>query len=92
MNGQGLGYKTWVGAWMAGNYNKGNEYTVEEQVGFASFMTRSLNGANIPHSINTDDKFINFSSNPKTWFTRTTTAGGIPVRDAIINPEAIALY
>lgn len=49
-------------------------------------MTRCLNGANIPHSINTDDKFINIESSPKVWFTRTTDFAGIPVRDAIIDP------
>ena len=86
MNGQGSEYKTWVGAWMPGNYNKGGNFTVQEQVGFASFMTRCLNGANIPHSINTDDKFINIESSPKVWFTRTTDFAGIPVRDAIIDP------
>lgn len=79
------GKKTWVGAWMAGNYNKGNNYTVEEQVGFASFMSRCLSLNNIPWSINTDDKFIDFDT--KAWFLRTNDAAGIPVRDAILNPN-----
>ena len=31
----------WVGAWMAGNYNDGDEYTVAEQIDFANFMSCS---------------------------------------------------
>lgn len=51
------GVPTWVGAWMAGNYNDGNDYTIEEQVNFASFMVQSLTGAGIPFAVNSDTKF-----------------------------------
>lgn len=33
---------------MPGNYNDGNDYTIEEQVAFASYMTRQLTAAGIP--------------------------------------------
>ena len=39
---QQTGIPTWVGAWMPGNYNKGNTYSVEEQTVFAGFMTKAL--------------------------------------------------
>ena len=48
---------TWVGAWMPGDYNDGNHYTVEEQVKFAQFMTKSLSDAKIPFDVNSDTKF-----------------------------------
>ncbi|XP_065651182.1 uncharacterized protein LOC100206989 isoform X2 [Hydra vulgaris] len=49
---------TWVGAWMAGNYNADPkdeiQYTVEEQVGFANFVTCELTKSKIPFAINSD--------------------------------------
>lgn len=51
------GIPTWVGAWMPGNYNDGNDYTIEEQVNFASFMTKSLTNAKIPFAVNSDTKY-----------------------------------
>ena len=54
---------TWVGAWMAGNYNDGNDYSVEEQVVFASFMTEQLTGAGIPFAVNSDTKFYDREKN-----------------------------
>ena len=51
------GIPTWVGAWMPGNYNDGNDYTIEEQVKFASFMTKSLIDAKIPFAVNSDTKY-----------------------------------
>lgn len=51
------GVPTWVGAWMAGNYNDGNDYTIAEQVKFASFMVQSLTKAGIPFAVNSDTKF-----------------------------------
>lgn len=52
-----MGMPTWVGAWMAGNYNDGNDYTVDEQVRFADYMTDSLEKAGIPYAVNSDTKF-----------------------------------
>ena len=51
------GVPTWVGAWMPGNYNEGDTYTVDEQVAFASYMTQSLTDAGIPFAINADSHF-----------------------------------
>ena len=84
------GYKTWVGAWMSGNYNKGNDFSIPDQVSFSSFMTRELENAGIPWSINAGNKFYDYATNE--WFTTTVDAAGIPVRDALIDPYKISLY
>lgn len=57
------GIPTWVGAWMPGNYNEGNTYTIDEQVIFADFMTQSLTEANIPFAVNSDTKFYDRETN-----------------------------
>lgn len=54
---------TWVGAWMAGNYNKGDYYSIEEQIVFANFMIESLESAGIPWCINAIHKFYNETEN-----------------------------
>ena len=54
---------TWVGAWMPGNYNKGNTYSVEEQTVFAGFMTKALSDAGIPFAVNSDTKYYNAAEN-----------------------------
>ena len=50
------GSPTQVGAWMPGNYNDGNDYTIEEQVVFSSYMTQQLTNAGIPFAVNSDTK------------------------------------
>lgn len=87
---QKTGYKTWVGAWMAGNYNKGNEYTLPEQVMFASFMVRELAKEHIPWSVNAGNKYYDYEN--QTWYTKTADAAGMPVRDVILDPDKIAIY
>lgn len=57
------GIPTWVGAWMPGNYNDGDDYSVEEQVIFADFMTSSLVNAKIPFAVNSDTKFYDRENN-----------------------------
>lgn len=57
------GIPTWVGAWMPGNYNKGNTYTVMEQTVFAAFMTSALESAKIPFAVNADTKYYNAETN-----------------------------
>lgn len=57
------GIPTWVGAWMPGNYNKGDDYTVEEQCVFAKFMIESLEKENIPWAVNSLDKFYDIYNN-----------------------------
>lgn len=54
---------TWVGAWMPGNYNDGDDYSIEEQVMFAEFMTSALVDAQIPFAINSDAKFYDRETN-----------------------------
>ena len=57
------GIPTWVGAWMPGNYNDGNDYTIEEQISFASYITQQLTNAGIPFAVNSDTKFYDRQSN-----------------------------
>lgn len=56
------GIYTWVGAWMHGDYNKGTNYSVKEQIEFASFMTKQLDKYGIPFAINSDDKFFDYQA------------------------------
>lgn len=57
------GIPTWVGAWMAGNYNKGDQFTIEEQCAFAAFMKSVLDANSIPWVVNTLDKFYDYREN-----------------------------
>ena len=59
---------TWVGAWMPGNYNDGDDYSIEEQIEFASYMTKQLSNANIPFAVNSDTKFYDREKNK--WITK----------------------
>ena len=54
---------TWLGAWMPGNYNDGDDYSIDEQVVFAEFMTASLVNAQIPFAVNSDTKFYDRKTN-----------------------------
>ena len=72
------GVPTWVGAWMPGNYNDGNDYTIEEQIVFAQYMTQALDEAGIPFAVNSDTKFYDRKTN--TWIEEM-----IPVRQCIYN-------
>jgi hypothetical protein len=86
---QQTGRSTWFGAWMAGNYNKGNEYDIPAQVQFATFFVRELAKIGVPWCINTDDKFYDYLN--LQWYPE-GEYGGIPVRDVILDTEKIALY
>ena len=57
------GIPTWVGAWMPGNYNDGDDYSIDEQVQFAGFMTEQLDNAGIPFAVNSDTKFYDRKNN-----------------------------
>ena len=70
----------WVGAWMPGNYNKGDDYSIEEQVAFAHFVSRELKKAKIPFAINSDTKFYNNQN--KRWHSKME-----PVLDAILEED-----
>lgn len=74
---------TWVGAWMAGNYNEGNDYSIEEQVTFATFMVEQLTNAGIPFSVNSDTKFYDRKKNA--WI-----ANMIPLFQCIYGKEPVA--
>jgi hypothetical protein len=73
------GFPTWVGAWMAGNYNDGNDYSPAEQVVFATFTSCELDRARIPFAVNSDTKF--FDRNKNAWIDELA-----PVLDAILRP------
>jgi len=53
---------TWVGAWMPGNYNHGNNYSIKEQISFSKFMIKNLNNYHIPFAINADKQFYNIKN------------------------------
>ncbi len=74
------GIYTWVGAWMPGNYNHGNDYSVSEQVKFANFMACQLDEAHIPFAINADTHFYDRETNQ--WIPRME-----PVVEAVLHPH-----
>ena len=66
-----MGMLTWVGAWMPSNYNKshknrkfpdgapaGGDYSLDEIINFASFMSHALKSHGVPYAINADTKFF----------------------------------
>lgn len=57
------GIYTWVGAWMPGDYNKENAYSIKEQIEFAFFMTKQFDKYRIPFAINADDHFYDYKAN-----------------------------
>lgn len=75
---QQTGIPTWVGAWMPGNYNDGDDYSLNEQLAFAEFMCSSLDGAGIPFAVNSDTKF--YDRKNKSW-----VAEMVPLRDMIFH-------
>lgn len=70
------GIPTWVGAWMPGNYNEGDDYTVPEQAAFAAFMVQTLTKAEIPFAVNSDTKF--YDADSASWISEM-----LPVRSAL---------
>lgn len=72
------GLKTWVGAWMPGNYNDGDDYSIQEQVVFSNFMSSELRKNKIPFAVNSDTKFYDRDTN--TWIEEMK-----PVVDIILN-------
>lgn len=74
------GVPTWVGAWMAGNYNDGNDYTVSEQVTFANFVACELDQAGVPFAVNSDTKF--YDAAKQRWLDEMQ-----PVLQAFLKPD-----
>jgi len=74
------GIYTWVGAWMPGDYNHGNHYSIAEQVQFATFMACQLDKAHIPFAINSDSKF--YDPINKRWIPEMK-----PVLEAVLRPK-----
>lgn len=70
------GIPTWVGAWMPGDYNDGDNYSVEEQAIFAKFVSSELDKVNIPFAVNSDTKFYDRQNNR--WYDQM-----LPVLNAI---------
>ena len=73
------GIPTWVGAWMANNYNDvnadatltdgapgGGDYNITEQKAFARFVSDRLREKGIPFAVNSDTKFFNRETNQ--WY------------------------
>jgi len=76
---------TWVGAWMANNFNDDGgkpgtgDYSIPEQVEFARFVAGELDKAGIPFAVNSDTKF--YDRETGRWI-----AEQKPVLDAILKP------
>ena len=81
------GFPSWVGAWMPGNYNGANEYTVPEQTVFASFLARELDKANVPWALNAIQHFNNYLDGSLEWNQERR-----PVLDAVLKPTEVAFY
>ncbi len=77
------GVPVWQGAWMPGNYNKGNDYSVPEQVKFATFLACALKRARIPYAVNADHKF--YDPRKKAWIPEM-----LPVVRAVVRPRCPA--
>lgn len=75
------GIPTWVGAWMTGNYNDGDDYTLSEQMTFAAFLCDNLDATGIPFAVNSDTKFYDRQSGQ--WVTEME-----PLRDLIFSSSA----
>jgi len=73
------GLKSWVGAWMPGDYNDGNTFSIADQVSFARFMAGELDKAGIPFAVNSDRKFYDRDHNR--WIAETQ-----PVLQAFLHP------
>ena len=78
------GILTWIGEWMPSNYNKGDDYSVSEQVVFANFVRTELAKADIPWSLNEIHKFYDAESN--TWITNL-----YPVLQELISTDTTCL-
>lgn len=70
MNWQALNkIYTWVGAWMASNYNADNtepKYNVTEQIAFANFVTCELTKNKVPFAFNADNVY--YDRDNGVWF------------------------
>lgn len=82
---ESTGIPTWVGAWMPGNYNDENEYSVEEQCAFAAFVSASLRNAGIPFAVNSDTKFYDRENN--TWLTERQSVFRVIFENRALNIE-----
>ena len=78
------GIPTWIGAWMSGNYNDGDDYSIKEQVIFAHFMVSELEKAGIPFAVNADSHF--YDREHKNWIKKM-----IPLRDCIFSSYSNAV-
>jgi hypothetical protein len=74
------GILAWIGEWMPGNYNRGNDYSVSEQVVFTQFVVTELEKAGIPWSLNTVHKF--YDAETTSWSTYLE-----PVLQELISPS-----
>ena len=59
------GIPVWEGAWMPGNYNKGDDYSIAEQKQFAKDFVGVLKRYQIPHAVNATKKFYDIET--KSW-------------------------
>lgn len=80
------GVPSWIGAWMANNFNKGvqenGDYSIDEQKVFANFCAKEFNKAGIPHAWNADKKYHELLQTGGTWINEFK-----PVIDAVVMPS-----
>jgi hypothetical protein len=76
---QATGRRTWVGAWMPGDYNDGDTCSVAEQVAFARHVACQLDAAGVPFAANSDTKF--YDRDALTWIAEMQ-----PVVQAFLHP------
>ncbi len=74
------GIPIWIGAIMPGDYNKGDHYSIEEQVHFATFISCLFRHHHVPFAINADQKFYDYRA--KRW-----RKDRLPVLQAILSPR-----
>ncbi len=81
------GFPSWVGAWMPGNYNDADDYSIPEQVAFSSFMVRELEKADVPWAINAIQHFNNYLYGSNEW-----KKERLPVLDIVTDPWSVSFY
>lgn len=74
------GIPIWEGAWMPGNYNKGDDYDNDRQIAFSTAFIGVLNDRSIPHAVNATKKFYDVSTN--TWTSLESVVDAIIALDA----------
>jgi len=74
----------WIGAIMPGDYNKGDHYSIPEQVHFSNFISCLFRAHHVPFAINADQQFYDLEK--RQW-----RNDRFPVLQAILHPPCLTL-